>query len=58
MDDPKTPPAPTPISCPVCQSALTVVINKPELQSSMCFECGTSVIVHSEAWAKYARPKA
>jgi|RhiMethySRZTD1v2_1073278.scaffolds.fasta_scaffold418249_3 hypothetical protein len=52
------PPKRRPINCPVCQSLLKVLHDKPELCFCQCLECGTNVIVHADGWAKYEKPDA
>jgi len=47
-----------PINCPVCQTLLKVLHDKPELSFCQCLDCGTNVIVHAEGWSKYETPDA
>ena len=47
-----------PLNCPVCQTLLKVLHDKPELCFCQCLECGTNVIVHADSWAKYEGPDA
>ena len=51
------PPTRRPLNCPVCQTLLKVLHDKPELSFCQCLECGTNVIVHAEGWAKFERPR-